>query len=393
MGSKTNTKNSAHATSSKLDALTSWRFIAALAVFIYHANVVMPQFHPHVLGTVGVSFFFVLSGFILTYVYLYKLKKFNVKNTLKFYIARIAKLYPVHLMTFFMASPGMAKSYGLAIGAPVAGIVIVAAIMNLLLIHAWPASLDVRFSFNNVSWTISIELLFYALFPFIVALLSRFMKNITKTRLAVAMIFSWLALLILYSQEFYIPSPIQSLPMFLVGMCIAVYFMHFGSLFKRASGGVHTFLEFGSIALLIGSLVAIILVPTWIDLDVLIIPAISLVILVFAYNKGALSTFLSRRIMVFLGEISFSFYMLHMIVLGHFQFIGGWTGALAALSVTVLASSLTYRYVEEPARKRIKSIGEDMVDTNLYSAKIARVLRKWLRRRPVATPAPEPVID
>ena len=128
-----------------------------------------------------------------------KIKKFSIKNTLKFYIARIAKLYPIHLTTFFMATPGMASSYGLALGVPIAGVVLVAAVMNLLLIHAWPASLDIRFSFNNVSWTISIELLFYALFPFIIALVGRYVRNLTKIRLAIVAICSWVVLLVFYS--------------------------------------------------------------------------------------------------------------------------------------------------------------------------------------------------
>lgn len=52
-----------------LKPLTSLRFVAALMVFGYHAAPFLPAFFATNTGYAGVGFFFVLSGFILTYTY------------------------------------------------------------------------------------------------------------------------------------------------------------------------------------------------------------------------------------------------------------------------------------------------------------------------------------
>lgn len=84
-----------------LNALTSFRFIAALMVFIFHLGL----FSQYQLGAAGVSFFFVLSGFILVYKYHNHFLNIDKVSLQKFYIDRFAKVYPVHVLTFFNAFP------------------------------------------------------------------------------------------------------------------------------------------------------------------------------------------------------------------------------------------------------------------------------------------------
>jgi len=57
-------------------------------------------------GKVGVSVFFVLSGFVMSHVY-YETEGFPItwRNSLRFYISRVTKIYPLHLLTFFLALP------------------------------------------------------------------------------------------------------------------------------------------------------------------------------------------------------------------------------------------------------------------------------------------------
>ena len=88
-----------------INTLTSLRIFFALMVFGAHCYVLDTSFDAHFFkeGFVGVSFFFVLSGFIIAYNYQEKLlTKTTTKRT--FWVARIARIYPLHLLTRFSIS-------------------------------------------------------------------------------------------------------------------------------------------------------------------------------------------------------------------------------------------------------------------------------------------------
>ena len=85
--------------------LTSLRFIFALMVFGAHCYVIDSFFDAHFFkeGFVGVSFFFVLSGFIISYNYQRKLQE-KQTSWRTFWVARIARVYPLHWLTLFVAA-------------------------------------------------------------------------------------------------------------------------------------------------------------------------------------------------------------------------------------------------------------------------------------------------
>jgi peptidoglycan/LPS O-acetylase OafA/YrhL len=138
-----------------LPALTSLRFFAAAAIVAFH---IMPMHGiPRNLALAnGVSFFFVLSGFILTYNYR------DLSGRLRqFYIARFARLWPVHVLTLCLAVlliPFKGGPFDL--------------VLNLLLVHAWVPVRETVFSFNGVSWSVSAEVFFYLAFPLLLAVRS-----------------------------------------------------------------------------------------------------------------------------------------------------------------------------------------------------------------------------
>ena len=87
-----------------IDSLTSLRFIFAIMVFGAHCYVIDSFFSTHFFkeGFVGVSFFFVLSGFIIAYNYQKRLSENKItKRT--FWVARIARIYPLHWLTLLIA--------------------------------------------------------------------------------------------------------------------------------------------------------------------------------------------------------------------------------------------------------------------------------------------------
>lgn len=347
----------------KLDALTTLRFAAALLVFIYHTKIFESVLEPYRLGEIGVNFFFLLSGFILTYVYFSKLLVVKAKAILKFYSARFAKIFPMHVLTFLLAAPNMLRSYGAVLGGPIVPIVLIAAICNILLIQAYSNDPAILYSFNNVSWTISVEAFFYALFPFVIALIGKWRGSILNTHLLLVMLLLWVLMIImnLSIPAQFVVLPIYRFPEFLIGVCAGTYFLR-----KTENTNPTTltssFLELGVLGLALLSTLLYPLVASHVSVATCLTPVLVAVILIFARERGVISSVLKCRPFVVLGEISFSFYMIHLMVLGHMNAIhGGWL-ALLALVVTVVLSMIFYYSYEEPMRKLIKAWSDKRLD-------------------------------
>lgn len=146
----------------RLPSLTGLRWVAAFLVFGMHvrnfgffgpgpaANVMATVFQA---GGTGVSFFFILSGFVLMW-------SSRPKDTaLGFLRRRVARIYPVHLVCVLIALV-LALTIGSEM-APTAGQLVT----NVLLLHSWSPDYAYYQSLDPVSWSLVCELLFYVSFP------------------------------------------------------------------------------------------------------------------------------------------------------------------------------------------------------------------------------------
>lgn len=86
------------------------------------------------------------------------------------------------------------------------------------------------------------------------------------------------------------------------------------------------------------------------------VPLWCLLIFTFAFQCGIFSKLLSQRLFVYLGEISFSFYMIHQIVIRYLDFLKleNTYSFVVCLIVSLLLSSVIYQFYEEPLRKKIR---------------------------------------
>ena len=92
--------------------LNGVRFIAAFSVLIHHIEQVkevfkVPNFYDNHLiksmGKLGVDLFFVLSGFLITYLLLHEKGRFGRINTRNFYIRRVLRIWPLYFLIVFLA--------------------------------------------------------------------------------------------------------------------------------------------------------------------------------------------------------------------------------------------------------------------------------------------------
>jgi len=351
---------------SRLPSLTGARFIAAGMVFAFHATVLYPFASPGTRDTsnalllnggfTGVTFFFILSGFVLACAV-------RPRDTApKFWRRRFFKIYPTHLITFVAALIMLTVITGTGVRGS-------DGVLNLLLLQSWHPSLDVRISFNPVAWSLSCELLFYFAFP----LLNKLINKVRPERLWFWTILSAASVLSVPSFAKLLPAgtplplgfsdwefwfvfnfPAVQLLTFVFGMFLAKVVLTGQRLPVKLGGAV---------ALTVGAyFVTPLFGPLYQFSAVMVVPLGLLIAAGAAADLDRLPTFLGSRLMVWLGDISFAFYMWHypVIVSGHHWLGAGenWstTTAVAVIAllfaVALVLSWATFKFVEQPIMKR-----------------------------------------
>ncbi|MFU8850852.1 acyltransferase family protein [Micromonospora sp. SL1-18] len=143
----------------RLESLTGLRWIAAFGVFLSHVSRLLPIPHTDtvfVLGSSGVTFFFVLSGFVLTWTYT------TGDRAATFYGRRFARIWP--LLVIGALLPLALQLSDVRQGQREELVLI--AISAILLYQAWVPNWILGGT-NPVTWSLAVEAFFYALFPFL----------------------------------------------------------------------------------------------------------------------------------------------------------------------------------------------------------------------------------
>ncbi|MBE7175909.1 MAG: acyltransferase [Mucilaginibacter polytrichastri] len=348
--------------------LTSLRFFFALLVFCRHVDFVKQHSFPlvnwvitHVFpeGYIGVSFFFILSGFILAYTYQQKIieKKTSPKA---FMIARFARIYPMHILSFLLAFP-LAYKFITSGETPYWTAKLAA---NLLLIQSFFSDPLTYFSFNGVSWSISDEMFFYAMFPLIMLGFAATGKKIWLYALAAACIA--IPVCVYFNGNpfneflFYI-NPLFRLVDFSLGILVYNIFRQIRE--ERITPFTANMLELGSMVLLAIFFQYHELVPQNYRFACYYWLPMCLLIFAFAFQKGLVSRLISYRFFIILGEISFSFYLLHQIMIRYFFSVNkrmydpierDYYMFFVILLVSLGLSYLAHRFIEMPANVYLK---------------------------------------
>lgn len=346
--------------------LTSLRFFFAFIVFLSHLEWVptvdknFTAFYDNVLheGFLGVSFFFILSGFILALNYKEKIleKKISFKE---FWIARIARIYPLHLLTLLYSLPIFFTDI---FRAPF--LWIMSFLSNLFLLQSFVPDQDFYFGFNAVSWSISNELFYYLMFPVLMIVIYKKPKSIY--------LFLFLFLLIPVAIYFtprnfqvflYSVNPVIRISDFILGILLfkVFEFRVFSRFFRTRS--LATIAELSAILLFILFFSFHLEVPVGYRFATYYWLPMVCIIYAFAHQAGFFSKLLSFRWFVFLGEISFSFYMFHALTMRYIKALDRridytpnvYLFVLFIFLIVIVVSILSYYYVELPFNRRIRA--------------------------------------
>ena len=170
-----------------LKPLTALRIIAALWVvlFDYWPNLGLASPELVAKGYLGVEVFFTLSGFILCHVYLEQVEQHRLRYG-AFLWARLARIYPMHLAS--IAFIGAMGAVALAMGRPVDANAISLSTLpaNLLMVNGW--GLASVAGWNHASWSVSAEWFAYLTFPAFAAV-ALAMKERPRLAVGLAVVF------------------------------------------------------------------------------------------------------------------------------------------------------------------------------------------------------------
>lgn len=367
---------------SRLPSLTGLRFLAAMSVFLFHTSLLSSPSGPMnpfadqdvanaygsvfgIAGFTGVSFFFVLSGFVLTW------SNRPGEPVRSFLRRRAVKIYPNHVVMWAISL----LLFGWATGSPAA------ILPNLLLIHDYFPQPFINLSVNTPSWSLCAEILFYLSFPFLIGRLRRIPeKNLWFW--AAAMVAGTFAVALI--NRFLVPAgggaPISSLSNlqfwfgylfppprmfeFVLGVLLA--------LLVRAGKWPRIGIVPSALLLLTGYTAGI-FVPVFYGFVAMTIVPIGLVIAsVASADVHGRSTPFRGRVWDWLGRVSFAFYLCQGVTIFHvrpllpgtFSTGVGILVLIGLFAITLIGGWLLYSRVEEP------------------------MMRGWSRARRPVTPAP-----
>jgi len=336
----------------RIEQITFTRFIASISIVIYHFGRDTFPFRIENLSflfnqaNIGVSYFFILSGFVMIIAYGQKSKI----DTIDYLKNRFARIYPVYFLAILIAlilsiiSLSKIDFYGLT--------------LNIFLIQSWVPGQAL--SFNAPGWSLAVEFLFYMLFPF---LFNYIYSKYDFKRIVLPILIIWVVSQIGFhfalSTSFYhgFPSkshdllfylPIMHLNQFLIGNLAGLFFINNLSTKKLNTDW------FIIVMMLI--LFALLKYNTLINfhngfLMIIFIP----IILLLSINNGFLSRFFNNKICVLLGEISYGIYILQIPIFAWVKAVFSYFGIQSnlilfycSLIILIVASAISYLYIETP---------------------------------------------
>lgn len=295
-------------------ALESWRGVAALIVAWFHAPfvdgdklMIVKQ------GAIFVDFFFVLSGFVIAHAYLDKIRA--GLGFQKFALLRLARLYPLHLfmlavwVPFVLVRLGVFEVYG--IGAdPTERNNVASFGLNLILLHSM-GFLE-TLTWNGPAWSISVEFFTYLMF-FLLTWAFRAHAALVFVLVAAASLVAIYVLAkmggehgILFTTDFGI---LRCFASFFTG---AALYIGFRSKPWRLARAPATVLEAGVVFAVVFAVARSFNHPEW---QLASIAGFGALIYIFASGGGYISTIMNARSIRYVGEISYSIYMVHAIIM------------------------------------------------------------------------------
>ncbi len=306
----------------RIESLQALRAIAFIGIFLSHAG------SPFKWPTLGVSVFYVMSGFLMMYRHVNDDFDCSFKNRMRFSLNRIKKLYPLHIVTMIFAIllafaiillSGITKGQMFYLVSTI--------LLNVFLVQTWIPNSLVNVSLNGVAWYLSVTMFLYFMFPII----HRYIKKQSMKKL-------WLICFCLLAVQYIscIPwihfvgggspayiwfmycFPVFRIGDFFVGCTLGNHYAKWEN--SNYSYGIISFIEVIMTIVPIG-------VYKWLEFEqnnifllalqnrtTIFIPIAAIWVYLFVINKGIITKALANRYLIYLGNISAYSFLIHYVV-------------------------------------------------------------------------------
>jgi peptidoglycan/LPS O-acetylase OafA/YrhL len=353
-------------------ALNGLRFLAALAVACFHFAPRISTYpeSPAILrnliseGPTAVPFFFILSGFVLAYRHLWNRERPETARA--FYWARFLRLYPAYIFAFVLFLPMAVEKYlrGALSASGGGHTFIESALLSCLMLQAWTPLAQ---AWNGPSWSLSVEVFMYLMFP----LIGLRLMNLSFKKTAGILFAGWLipvGLACAYVSHL-IPenlwvgyvrnNPLLWMPMFVAGICATKALPTWANVGGLTANVVST-----------GSFIAVIVLATswpsrWSEIFVTggIGPLLGVIVLSFTRDSALIARIVGEPVMDKLGQASYVIYIVQSPMWHYWQAFTNYlrhlpaeTAGIAAwqfyafVPFLTLSSLAIQKFVETPVR-------------------------------------------
>ncbi|WP_048786063.1 acyltransferase family protein [Pantoea vagans] len=301
----------------------------------------------------SVDGFFILSGFVLSWVYAGRIESGSI-GIARFFLHRFARLYPLHLLTLLVSI----YTYSTFFSEYPFPNPIETAVHNFLMLQGM--GLSQTWSWNDPAWSISVELFAsLAAFPFILRCKSN------ATLMAIACVGYGMVTArhhhLMAASDLHIMFFSSGLIKCVAGMSVGVMIKN---LVSETTGSRVPDAKQSALQIAVLGMVSYFLFTTndVKSYDLLALTGIAYIIYSSCVYDNFFARFVSSKVMVYLGKISFSIYLVHepiMVLLGcssTYSALGFAAKTTVFVSILAATSIATYSFVEMPSYSFLKRL-------------------------------------
>jgi peptidoglycan/LPS O-acetylase OafA/YrhL len=314
---------------SRIFWLDELRGIAAFSVVLFHFFTNYNVHYTHnfdvpkafSFGRLGVNLFFIISGFVI---FMTVSKLSTIKQ---FIISRFSRLYPV-----FWVAVTITFIWTIFLGPEDRAVSSSNYLLNLSMIHEYLTIPHV----DKVYWTLTIELAFY--FWISCLLITKQLKNIKYYLFIIVFLSLFYEYLPTLVRQLFI---LKSIPFFAAGICF--------------------YLSFNNKSTTLTNLIFVLVIAHILKYYTAIESGILLFAMTYIYLQNKIQR-AENRMLVFLGTISYSLYLIHqnigysIIQKGYEMGLPSMVNILTAILFTLFLATLLTYFVEKPAERICKKI-------------------------------------